>query len=81
MVRTVDSISLDLAASYESVRRYVCECRVMLSVALCTATGGGRGTQAEEGRPKGAKVEGPVHLSPSEGRASITLDCEPNMSE
>lgn len=81
MVRTVDSISLDLAASYESVRRYVCECRVMLSVALCTATGGGRGTQAEEGGPKGAQVEGPIHLSPSEGRVSITPDCEPNMSE
>ena len=81
MVCTVDSISLDLAASYESACRYVCECRVMPSVALCTATGGGRGTQAEEGGPKGAQVEGPVHLSPSEGRVSITPDCEPNTSE
>ena len=54
---------------------------MMPFVALCTATGGGRATQAEKGGSEGAKIKGPVHPSPGEGRDSATPDCKPDMSE
>ena len=54
---------------------------MMPFVALCIATGGGRSTQAEKGGSKGAKVQGPVHPSPGEGRDSAPPDYKPGLSE